>query len=60
MKSEFDQNKVTFNITYHPVLENVRNIAQKLHILLTPDQEQKKKFQDIPVVRFRKAESSLV
>ena len=54
VKSESDQKKLTFNITYCPVFENVRNILLELHILLTADQEHKKVFQDIPVVRFRK------
>ena len=37
VKSESDQSKLTFNITYCPVFQNVRNILQELHILLTPD-----------------------
>ena len=53
MKSESNQKKLTFNITYYPVFQNVRNILQELHILLTPDEEHKKAFQDIPVVGFR-------
>ena len=40
--SESDQKKLTFNITYYPVFQNVRSILQELHILLTPDQEHKK------------------
>ena len=51
VKSESDQNKLTFNITYYPVFQNVRSILQELHILLTPDQ-QHKVFQDIPVLGF--------
>ena len=51
VKSESDQNKLTFNITYYPVFQNVRNILQELHILLTPDKEHKNVFQDIPVVK---------
>ena len=39
--SESDQKKLTFNITYYPVFQNVRSILQELHILLTPDQEHK-------------------
>ena len=54
VKSESDQKKLTFNITYYPVFQNVRNILQELHILLTPDQEV---FQDIPVVGFRNGKS---
>ena len=54
VKSGSDQNKLTFNITYYPVFQNLRNILQKLRrILLTPDKEHKKVFQDIPVVGFR-------
>ena len=53
MKSESDQEKLTFNMTHCPVYQNVRNILQELHILLKPDQEHKKVFQDIPVVGFR-------
>ena len=47
VKSESDQKKLTFNITDYPAFQNVRNILQELHILLTPDQEHKKVFQDI-------------
>ena len=57
VKSESNQRKLTFNITYYPVFQNVRNILQELHILLTPDQEHKKVFQDIPVVGFRNGKS---
>ena len=52
MKSEFEQKKLTFNITYYPVFQNVRNILQEVHIFLTPDQEYKKVFQNIPVAGF--------
>ena len=54
MKSESNQKKLTFNVTYYSVFQNVRNILQELHLLLTPDQKHKKVFQDIPVVVFRK------
>ena len=57
MKSESNQNKLTFNITYYPAFQNVRNILQELYILLTPDKEQKKVFQDIPFVAFRNGKS---
>ena len=54
VKSESDHKKLTFNITYYPVFQNVRNI---LHILLTPNQEHEKVIQDIPVVGFRNGKS---
>ena len=48
VKSESDQNKLAFNITYYLVFQNLRNMLQELHILLTPNKEHKKVFQDIP------------
>ena len=57
VKSESNQDKLTFNITYYPVFQNVRNILQELHILLTPDKEHKKVFQEIPIVGFRNGKS---
>ena len=49
VKSESNQDKLTFNITYYLVFQNVRNILQELHVLLMPDKEHKKVFQDIPI-----------
>ena len=56
-KSELDQKKLTFNITYYIGFQTVRNILQELYILLTPDQEHKKVFQDILVLGFRNGKS---
>ena len=52
MNSELDQKKLTFNITYYSVFQNVRNILQESHILPALDQEYKKVFRDITVVGF--------
>ena len=57
VKSESNQNKLIFNSTYHPVFQNVRNILQELHILLTPDKEHRKVFHHIAVVGFRNGKS---
>ena len=40
-KTEISEPKLTFNITYYPVFQNIRNILQELHLLLTPDKEHK-------------------
>ena len=56
VKSESDQMKLAYNITYYPVFRNVRNILQELHILLKPGKEHKV-FQEIPVVGFRNGKS---
>ena len=52
-KTETSEPKLTFNITYYLVFQNVRNILQELHLLLAPDKEHKKVFPDVPVVGFR-------
>ena len=57
VKSISDQKRLTFNITYYPVFQNVRNILQELRNLLTPDKEHKKVFQDILVVGFHNGKS---
>ena len=57
MKSESDQNKLTFNIAYYPIFQNVRNVLQELHIVLTLDKKRKKIFQDVSVLGFRNGES---
>ena len=59
VKSDSNQKKLTFNhlISYYLVYQNVKNILQELHILLTSDKEHKKLFQDIPGVGFHDSES---
>ena len=39
VRSESNQKKLTFNISYYPVFQNIRNILDKLKVLLTPYQE---------------------
>ena len=57
VKSESYQKKLTFNITYYPVFQNVKNILQDLHNLIIPDLENQKDIQDIPAVGFRNGKS---
>ena len=47
------EKKLTFNITHYPAFQNVKRISEELHILLTPNKEQRKVFPDVPVVGFR-------
>ena len=51
-KAETSELRLTFNITYYQVFQNIRNILQELHLLLAPDKEHKKVFPDVPVVGF--------
>ena len=56
-KAEISEPRLTFNIIYYPVFQNMRNILQELHLLLAPDKEHKKVFPDVPVVGFRNSKS---
>ena len=57
VKSESSQNKLTFNINYQLVFQNVRNSLHELHILLTPDKGHQKVFQNISIVGCRNGKS---
>ena len=50
-KTKTFESKLTFNITYYPVFQNIRNILQEFHLLLAP-KEHRKVFPDVPVVGF--------
>ena len=47
------QNKITFNITYHPVFRDVRNILEELHVIFTSDDGHKKVLPDVPMIGFK-------
>ena len=59
------ESKLTFNITYYPGFQNIRNILQDitfyidniLHLLLALDKIHKKVFPNVPVVGFRNGKS---
>ena len=55
-KTETSDPKLTFNMTYYPVFQNIRNTLQELHLLLAPDKEHKV-FPDVPVLGFRNGKS---
>ena len=49
VNSQEKQNKMTFNITYHPVFQDVRKILEELHVILTSDDKHKKVFPNVPM-----------
>ena len=56
-KQNVSEEKLTFNITYDPALQNVRSIMEELHIILTPNKEHKKAFLHVPAVGFQNSKS---
>ena len=58
-REEVHKNKFVFNITYYPIFSKLKkNILSKIHLLLTPDREHKKVFENIPIIGFKKGNSS--
>ena len=56
-KPQMSEQKLTFNITYHPAFQNFRTIMEELHILLTPNKEHKKLFCNVSFIEFRNGKS---
>ena len=50
-------NKLVFNITYFPFFSKLKNILFKIHLLLTPDREHKKVFENVPIIVFKRRNS---
>ena len=46
-------NKITFNITYHPVFRDLRKILEELHVTLAFDDCYKKVFPEVPMIGFK-------
>ena len=49
--------KVVLNLTYHPALSGLRKILSNIHILLTPNIDHKKVFEDVPIIGFKNGKS---
>ena len=47
------QNKITFNVTYHPVFRDVRKNLEELHMILASDVGYKKVFSEVPMTGFK-------
>ena len=50
-----NKNRFVFNIIYHPVFSKFKNILSEKYLLLTPDREHGKVFQNVPIIGFRRA-----
>ena len=48
-----EQNKITFNLNYYPVFQNVKNFLGELHLLLILDDAHKAVFTNLPIINFK-------
>ena len=53
VNNEKKQNKITFNITYHPVFWVIRKILEELHVILASINGHNKVFPDLPMISFK-------
>ena len=51
------KDKLTLNVTYHPLLRGIKDILSKLQLLLQSDSGHQTVFPDTPMVGFRKGKS---
>ena len=51
------QNKITFNITYHPVFRDVRKILEELNVIFASDNGHEKVFPDVPMTDFKNSKN---
>ena len=56
-REEYHKNKLVFNITYYPIFSKLKNILFKIHLLLTPNREHRKVFENVPIINFKKGKS---
>ena len=47
-----EENKLPFNTTYYPALQNTKTILEELQIILSLDKEHQKVFPNVPIVGF--------
>ena len=56
-ESKASESKLVLNVTYHPAFKAIRNILNKIHVLLTPDTEHQNVFKTAPIIGFKRGKS---
>ena len=52
-KSQGNDSKLTFNVTYYPVFRHLKNQLKELHVILACDEAHKKVFPEVPIIGFK-------
>ena len=52
-----NNNKITFNITYHPAFRNVKKILEEMHVILASGDRHKEVLSDVPLIGFKNSKS---
>ena len=51
-KSQGNDSKLTFNVTYYPVFRHLKNQLKELHVILACDEAHKEVFPEVPSISF--------
>ena len=52
-KSQGNDSKLTFYVTYYPVLRRLKSQLKESHVILACDEDHKKVFPEIPIIGFK-------
>ena len=52
-KSQGNDSKLTFNVTYYPVFRHLKSQLKELHVILACDEAHKKVFPEVPIIGFK-------
>ena len=52
-KSQGNDSKLIFNVTYYPVFRHLKTQLKELHIILACDHTHKKVFPEVPIIGFK-------
>ena len=52
-KSQGNDSKLTFNVTYYPVFRYLKSHLKELHVILACDEDHKKVFPEVPIIGFK-------
>ena len=52
-KSQGNDSKLTFNVTYYPVFRHLKNQLKELHVILACDEAHEKEFPELPIIGFK-------
>ena len=51
-KSQWNDSKLTFNITYYPMFRHLKSQSKELHVILACYEDHKKVFPEVPIIGF--------
>ena len=52
-RSQGNDSKLTFNVTYYPVFRHLKSQLKELHVILACDEDHKRVFPEVPIIGFK-------